>query len=171
MKFVIILVIFTYHASAADPDSTTQSTVSTEPTTQSSVSTDLTTQSSVSTAGTTQSSATTAEATAQASTTVAATTPLESPAVDDTTPQSVESSTFNPTNYTSEPPVVDTNTTVPILPTSTTTPNNGKCYPNDFPFGDGCISPQATAGVVITALVLSLISFVGALVSIFTNEQ
>jgi hypothetical protein len=48
-------------------------------------------------------------------------------------------------------------------PTTTKAPG---CPPGEFPFGSGCIGPGENGGVVITAFILSIISFIGVIVSI-----
>ncbi|CAF1330207.1 unnamed protein product [Adineta steineri] len=50
-----------------------------------------------------------------------------------------------------------------VSDTTTTSGNTNGCFPGAFPFGNTCISPVENGSVIITALILSIVSFIGVL--------
>ncbi|UJR20752.1 hypothetical protein I4U23_023870 [Adineta vaga] len=55
-------------------------------------------------------------------------------------------------------------TTTELITKSTTViDTTTRCGPGQFPFANGCMSPDANGAVLITALILSIISFIGVI--------
>ncbi|CAF1379715.1 unnamed protein product [Adineta steineri] len=50
-----------------------------------------------------------------------------------------------------------------VTDTTTASGNTNGCFPGAFPFGNTCISPIENGSVIITALILSIVSFIGVL--------
>jgi hypothetical protein len=66
---------------------------------------------------------------------------------------STENTTFNSDNVTT------------INPTGESTSKPYLCYPNEFPIGNGaCMSAPVNGGFIITAFILSIVSFAGVIV-------
>jgi len=57
-------------------------------------------------------------------------------------------------------------TTTIISSTTPITNTSGGCYPDGFPFFNDCISPNTNGIIVITAFSLSVLSFIGVIVTI-----
>jgi hypothetical protein len=74
-------------------------------------------------------------------------------------------STDNGTSNDYQTTSISENTTTTPITTTTPEPASTLCPPGHFPFGSGCISASENGGVVITAFILSILSFIGVVVS------